>query len=99
MQTAALNLETLAQLDPELAELYAELLTEAVQDCKARPHLQKARTVVLSLSMVPVEDDPEDVCLEWNVGLKTPSSVKTRNPKRGPVRARRSKTDQLQFDF
>lgn len=99
MQTDALSLESLHKLDSDLAEMYAELLTEAVQDCKARPNLQKARTVVLSLSMVPVEDDPEDVCLEWNLGLKTPSSSKTRNPKRGPVRARRSKTDQLQFDF
>lgn len=99
MQTAALSLETLHQLDPELAEQYELLLTEATQDIKTRPHLSKARTVVLQLSIVPVEDDPEDACLEWTLGLRTPSSNKTRNPKRGPVRVRRSKTDQLQFDF
>lgn len=98
-KTAALTLASLHQIDPELADMFKEALGEAVADCKARPGLFKVRRLTIELRMHPVENDPEDVSVEAVVGLNTPGSSKTRNPKRGPVRARRSKTDQLQFDF
>jgi hypothetical protein len=93
MQTAALSLDTLHLLSDELKLDFEEQMRVAVADCRKRPAFGKARTVKVELRIKPHPDDADDVLIEPVTTLKTPAR------QLDPIRARRSKQDQLQFDF
>ncbi len=74
-------------------EDFDKQLTALVEDCKARPGINKARELTLKLRIKPHPEDPDDVMI---------SPVTTRKmPARGiePIRARRTPRNQLQFDW
>ena len=93
METAALKLETLHLLSDELTRDFEEQMKTAVADCRKRPSHGKARTVKVELKLTPHLDDPDDVAIEPVTTLKTPARALD------PIRARRSRQDQLLFDF
>jgi hypothetical protein len=93
MQTAALQLETLHLLSEELKRDFTEQMKTAVADCRRRPAYAKPREVHVRLKITPHADDPDDVLIEPITTLKTPARPLDK------IRARRSKNDQLQFDF
>lgn len=93
MNTAALTLETLHLLSDDLKQDFAEQMRVAVADCRKRPAFKKARTVKIEIRIEPHIEDPDDVMIYPITTLKTPAR------QLDPIRARRSKQDQLQFDF
>jgi len=93
MQTAALKLETLHLLSAELRNDFEEQMKVAVSDCRRRPAYGKPREVKIQIRIKPHPDDADDVLIEPVTTLKTPAR------QLDPVRARRSRNDQLQFDF
>lgn len=93
MKTNTLSLSTLSLASPEAADGFQRLLAAAVLDCKQRPSCDKARTVVLKLSITPRENDPEDVVIEPQITSKTPARVHE------CFVGRAGKTGQLVFDF
>lgn len=93
MKTAALSLETLYLLSEDLTADFSEQMRTAVSDCRRRPADNKFRTVQVTLRLKPHPDDADDVLIEPVTTLKTPAR------KLDSIRARRSKQDQLQFDF
>jgi hypothetical protein len=93
MQTASLTLDTLGKLSTELKDDFEKQLKAAVADCRARPGCSKPRSIHVELKITPSDGDPEDVVIAPVVKSKTPASALV------PILARRSKLDQLQFDF
>lgn len=93
MQAATLTLQTLHLVSPDLEEDFRQQLEFAVADCRQRPSLAKKRTVVITLEITPHPQDPDDVVLQPITQRKTPSRVIE------PLRGRRGRNDQLQFDF
>lgn len=93
MQTTQLSLKSLHLLSPGLAEDFDEQLAAAVLDCRQRPALAKPRTVEIKLTVTPHPGDPDDVSIQPVTTRKTPArKIET-------VRARRTRLNQLQFDF
>ena len=93
METTQLSLKSLHLLSPGLADDFDEQLAAAVLDCKQRPSLSKPRTVEIKLTITPHCEDPDDVSIQPVTTRKTPArKIET-------VRARRTRMNQLQFDF
>lgn len=93
MQSATLTLETIHLLGPELAEDFRQQLDLAIADCRQRPALAKKREVHLRLEITPHPQDLDDVLIQPITTRKTPARIIQ------PVRGRRGRQDQLQFDF
>ena len=91
--TTDLTLKSLHLLSPGLAADFDEQLTAAVLDCKQRPALGKARELTIKLTIIPHPEDADDVLIQPVTTRKTPAR------KIESVRARRSRRNQLQFDF
>jgi len=92
-KTAALKLETLHLVSDDLKSDFERQLATAVADCRQRPGHGKARKVRLELKIIPHPDDADDV-------LITPVNTLTIPAREfDPKRARRTRKDQLQFDF
>lgn len=92
MKTTTLKLETL-YLIPGLARDFDQQIQSLIEDCKRRPAVPKKRTLKCELSIVPHAEDPEDVLIVPVISSKRPST------EIDPIRGRRTKTNQLQFDF
>jgi len=90
---AALNLQTIGRLSEALTDDFEKQLKAAVADCAARPGCIKPRTVKIELRICPHPMDEDDVIIEPVITSKTPST------KLDAVRARRTRNNQLQFDF
>lgn len=93
MHTTELSLKSLHLLSDGLAEDFAQQLSAAVEDCKQRPSLAAKREITLKLTVTPHPEDPDDVLIEPVTTRKTPAR------KIEPIRARRTRRNQLQFDF
>jgi len=93
MQTTELSLRSLHLLSPGLADDFAQQLQAAVIDCRQRPSLAQKREVTIKLAVTPHPEDPDDVSILPVTTSKTPAR------KIDPVRARRTRANQLQFDF
>ncbi len=93
MSTTELTLKSLNLLSPGLANDFDEQLQAAVLDCKQRPSLAKKREITIKLTITPHPEDPDDVSIQPVTTRKTPARTIE------VVRARRSKRNQLQFDF
>lgn len=93
MQTATLTLETLHRLSDDLAADFQQQVEAAVLDCRQRPSLAAKREVNIRLTIKPHPEDPDDVTIVPVTTRKTPA----RNI--DPIRARRTRRNQLQFDF
>ncbi len=91
-KTATLKLETL-HLIAGLREDFDRQVEQLVADCKARPAVAKERTLKLELKIEPHEQDPEDVWIKPVITTKRPST------QIDPIRGRRTRAGQLQFDF
>ena len=93
MGTATLTLETLHKLSDGLAKDFCQQLEAAVLDCKQRPSLAAKREVSIKFTIIPHPEDPDDVLISPVTTRKTPARQIE------PIRARRSRSNQLQFDF
>ncbi len=93
MNSATLGLETLHHLSEGLRDDFRQQIEAAVLDCKKRPTLPDKREVTLKLTITPRPEDPDDVLIHPVTTRKTPAR------KIEPVRARRSRSNQLQFDW
>lgn len=80
-------------LSPDLEADFKQQLESAVADCRQRPSLAKKREVHVKLEITPHPQEPDDVIIQPITTRKTPSRVID------PIRGRRSRKDQLQFDF
>jgi len=56
-----------------LAEDFDGLLLQAVQDCRARPGMQKPREIKVTVRVMPDKQDPEDVIVTSQVTSKSPA--------------------------
>lgn len=92
MKTATLKLETL-HLIPGLAEDFDRQVEQLVADCKQRPGLAKPRKLKLELDVEPHADDADDVWVRPVISTRRPAT------QIDPVRGRRTRAGQLQFDF
>ncbi len=90
--SAVLSLKS-ACLIPGLSEDFAQRLEAAVLDCHQRPALSKARKVKIEFSIWPDPEDADDVLISPVVTSTTPARSIM------PIRARRTRRNQLQFDF
>lgn len=93
MSVAELTLKSLHLMSPGMATDFGEKLTAAVLDCRQRPSLPASRQVVIKLTIKPHPEDPDDVTIHPEVTSSTPTR------KLEPLRARRTRKNQLQFDF
>lgn len=91
-KTATLKLETL-HLIPELAGDFDQQIASLVADCKARPAIKKKRSLKVEISVEPHPQDPDDVWIYPVVSSKRPAT------EIDPIRGRRTRAGQLQFDF
>ena len=91
--TATLTLETLHIFSGELAESFDQYMVTAVADCKDRPGHHDKRVVTIKLVITPDEQDEDDVLIEPSVSVSLPCR------KIVSTQARRTRNDQLQFDF
>ena len=92
MKTAPFKLENL-HLIPGLQEDFNRQVEALVADCKQRPALAKARSVKLEIEIEPHVSDPEDVWIRPKLSTKRPATSID------PIRGRRTRAGQLQFDF
>jgi len=92
MKTATLTLETL-HLIPGLQADFDQQIEALVADCKRRPAIAKKRTLKVELDIIPHKEDPEDVLIFPVVSTKRPATTID------PIRGRRTRIGQLQFDF
>lgn len=92
MQTATLKLETLHLL-PGLGDDFDQQVQAMVEDCRRRPALAKPRKIKLEIEIKPHPEDSDDVLITPVTQVKAPARLID------PVRARRSRSGQLQFDF
>ena len=93
MQTTELTLKSLYLLSDDLVADFDDQLLAAVADCRQRPSLAAKREVTLKLTIVPHPEDPDDVLIEPVTTRKTPARHIDK------IRARRTRKNQLQFDF
>lgn len=93
MNSTELSLRSLHLLSSGLADDFQQQLEAAVADCRQRPSLPNKREITLKLSVKPHPEDPDDVLIEPVTTRKTPAR------KIEPIRARRTRANQLQFDF
>lgn len=93
MKTSELTLETIHYLSPDLEEDFRQQLEFAVADCRQRPSLAKKREVHIKLEITPHPQDPDDVIIQPITQRKTPCRIIE------PIRGRRGRKDQLQFDY
>lgn len=93
MSSATLTIEALHLLSPDLAEDFKQQLDFAIADCRQRPSLAAKREVHLRIESTPHPQDPDDVVIQPITTRKTPAR------KIEPIRGRRGRNDQLQFDF
>lgn len=93
MNTSTLSIDTLSKLSDSLAEDFAQQLEAAVTDCKQRPSLAQAREITLKLTIKPDPEDPDDVIISPVTTRKTPAR------KILPVKGRRTRGNQIQFDW
>jgi hypothetical protein len=56
-----------------LAEDFDGLLAQAVQDCRARPGMQKPREIKVTVKVMPDKEDPDDVIVSSAVSGKSPA--------------------------
>lgn len=92
MTTAVLQCSTLHML-PGVAEDFDMQIRRLVEDCKARPAIDKARVLKIELKITPHPQDPADVQIAPVLTTKSPATA------HDPIRARCSRSNQLQFDF
>lgn len=92
MKTSTLETLTLHRL-PGLQEELDSRLREAIRDCTAKSQLKKARVVRVELHFTPAADDENDIFVEPRVSSKFPTQPLK------PITARRTRGNQLQFDF
>jgi hypothetical protein len=92
MKTAILKLETLHHV-PGLSADFNRQIESLVADCKARPGVTKKRSLKVELMIVPHKEDPEDVVILPVISTKRPAT------EIDPIRGRRTRAGQLQFDF
>lgn len=92
MSTATLKLETL-HLIPGLKQDFDLQIESLVADCKRRPAVGKERSLKVELKIKPHAEDPEDVLIIPVISSKRPST------EIDPIRGRRTRSGQLQFDF
>lgn len=93
METTELSLKSLHLLSSGLAADFSEQLQSAVLDCQQRPSLSEKREVTIKLTITPHPEDPDDVIIQPITTRKTPAR------KIDPIRGRRTRKNQLQFDF
>lgn len=93
MRSATMTLETLHLLSNDLCDDFKQQLDAAIADCRQRPAPSKKRRVELRLDITPHPQDPDDVIIQPVTIRKTPARLIQ------PIRARRGRGDQLQFDF
>lgn len=93
MHTSTLTIETLVHLSEGLCDDFREQMEAAVLDCKQRPTLPDKREVTLKFTITPHPEDPDDVLIHPVTTRKTPAR------KIEPIRARRTRSNQLQFDW
>lgn len=93
MESTQLTLRSLYLLSDDLVTDFDQQLQAAVQDCRQRPSLAQKRTVTLKLTITPHPEDPDDVSIEPVTTRTTPAR------KIDKIRARRTRRNQLQFDF
>ena len=93
MKTSTLTLETLHLLSEGLRDDFTQQVEAAVADCRQRPTLPDRREVTLKLVITPHPEDPDDVLIHPVTTRKTPAR------KIEPIRARRSRKNQLMFDW
>lgn len=92
MKTATLKLETL-HLIPGLREDFDRQIESLVADCKTRPGITKKRSLKVEIMIVPHKEDPDDVVILPVISTKRPAT------EIDPIRGRRTRNGQLQFDF
>jgi hypothetical protein len=92
MAVAALQCSTLHLL-PGVAEDFGDQIKRLVEDCKSRPAIDKPRILKVELRISPHPQDANDVSIEPILTTKSPAR------RHDPIRARCSRTNQLQFDF
>lgn len=93
MQTLNVELETLGHLIPDLSTEFAKQLKQLVKSCREASSDPRNRTLTIKVIVKPHPNEPEDVMLTATVGSKSPAKELE------VVRARTSRTCQLQFDF
>lgn len=92
MKTATLKMETL-HLIPGLSADFDQQIAALVADCKLRPGITKKRALVIEVEITPHKEDPEDVWISPVIKSKRPATTID------PIRGRRTRAGQLQFDF
>jgi hypothetical protein len=92
MKAATLTLETMHLLSAGLQEDFRQQIEAAIVDCRQRPSLPDKREACLKLTIIPHPQDPDDVLITPVTTRKTPARHIE------PIRGRRSKKDQIQFD-
>jgi len=91
--TKTLTLETLHDLAEDLEDDFATRLRLAVEDCRQRSGLNKARELTVVLKITPHPDDNDDANVAPVVKLKLPAR------ELDTVRVRRTRKDGLLFDL
>lgn len=92
MTTATLKLETL-HLIPGLKEDFDRQIESLVADCKVRPGVGKPRVLKVTIEIKPHKQDVDDVWISPVIESKRPATAID------PIRGRRTRNGQLQFDF
>lgn len=92
MKTATLKLETLHRI-PGLQEDFDAQVEALVADCVRRPAVTKERVLKVEIRISPHKADPEDVWIIPVISTKRPAT------QIDPIRGRRTRAGQLQFDF
>lgn len=93
MKGKELSLATLHELSEGFSEDFGQQLQAIMADCKERPSIAAKRTIQLKLSVVPHPENPNEVLVEAVASCKVPAR------KMEPIRAIRSKRNQLLFGF
>ncbi len=93
MSAVGLDLSSLHQMFPELAEDFSSQLNAAVKDCRERSHVEKPRVVLLKLKITPNKKDGADVDISPVLSQTVPVSEFE------PVTGRTGVKNQILFDF
>ena len=105
MSKAVFTLKTLHRLQ-RLESGFNESLTAAVDDCKRRPGLKKAREITIKVKVLPDESEPEDCVVVTTLSSKFPNRLidpyKMQSTKNNGLKFEPSSPmnpDQNSFDF
>ena len=93
MESKKLELSSLHEMFPELAEDFANQMSDAVKDCRDRSHVKKPRVVLMKLKVTPNNKDGADVDIEPVLSRSIPVSEFE------PVVGRAGARNQIVFDF